>query len=530
MPIFSRDEVGHASSATAWGHANSDAADGAPRVIRGMSWAKRPTAKMYLRSLTEAPKDGLFKTVAYVTIAVLLYLGLVFVFGIHYFVPFDNGFALVLLWASSMVCGQLARLVGLPQLLGMLCSGIILKNAGDPVRGLEADVSAGIRAFGLMNILMRGGLEMDLGAVKRMGWAVIRLTVLPGVSEAFCGAALGVALFQMPFFLALSMGFILAAVSPAVVVGGMFDLQSRGYGVAQGIPSLVVAAASFDDVVAISGFSMCIGLAIGTGDIILEALHGPINIVAGGTLGGLGALLLSCTRLWDNRAKRCVALLLLGVIFTFSSKLAHFSGAGALASLVMAAASAQLWAKGFGGSLSIGLLEHAAHEAEEDLCAIWRFVAEPLLFSVIGAALDLSKVSGGSVEKAIVLILVGVVVRCVVALLSTFGCGLALKERVFIALAWMPKATVQAALASYPLDLARQMISKEEDPERFARFEEYGTSILTTAVFSILITAPAGLLVIQWLGPRWLQRVELENKVVPIDTAAISVDAEANLK
>merc|ERR1719282_2119097 len=138
------------------------------------------------------------------------------------------------------------------------------------------------------------------------------------------------------------MGFILAAVSPAVVVGGMFDLQRRGYGVDKGVPSLVVAAASFDDVVAISGFSMCIGLAIGHGDVVIEALHGPINIVAGVACGVAGGTGLSFTIFWNKRWKRSTVLLLLGLIFSFSSKLAHFAGAGALASLVMAAVAAQL--------------------------------------------------------------------------------------------------------------------------------------------------------------------------------------------
>merc|ERR1719515_105880 len=104
---------------------------------------------------------------------------------------------------------------------------------------------------------------MDLGAALRLGGGVVRLTVLPGVLEAITVGVLAALIFEMPFFLGLAFGFIIAAVSPAVVVGGMFDLQNRGYGVAKGIPSLVVAAASFDDVVAISGFSMFIGVAVG---------------------------------------------------------------------------------------------------------------------------------------------------------------------------------------------------------------------------------------------------------------------------
>merc|ERR1712008_626763 len=140
-----------------------------------------------------------------------------------------------------------------------------------------------------------------MGAVRRIGMAVVRLTVLPGVSEALCVAGLAVWAFKMEFFLALAFGFILAAVSPAVVVGGMFDLQSRGYGVSQGIPSLVIAASGFDDVVAISGFSIFIGLGTGHGDMLMAGLHGPINIIGGALFGLLGAGFLSLTWIWDTR-------------------------------------------------------------------------------------------------------------------------------------------------------------------------------------------------------------------------------------
>lgn len=441
-------------------------------------------------------------------LAIFAYIGLIFVWGGKGFLPYDSFFAIVVLWVGSMTGGQLAKLVGLPQLLGMLCSGIIVKNCGDLVRGLPDKWAAAIRAFGLMNILIRGGLEMDVGAVKRVGWAVVRLTVAPGVSEAFAVAALGMLILDCPFPLALATGFIIAAVSPAVVVGGMFNLQARGFGVKKGIPSLVVAAASFDDVVAISGFSMCIGLAIGSGNVLIEALHGPINIIAGIFFGFLGAAILSATTLWNVRWKRSLALLLLGVIFTFSSKVAHFSGAGALASLVMAAASAHLWSKGLFKEVSQGEDHHAAHDTEADMCFVWRLAAEPLLFSVIGSALDFRAIDVATIPKAIGIILGGVIVRTTAALFATYGAGLSWKERAFIALAWMPKATVQAALGSVPLDMARQNFDRADDPDKYDRYEKYGIAILTTAVFSILITAPVGLIVIQKLGPRWLDKLE----------------------
>jgi NhaP-type Na+/H+ or K+/H+ antiporter len=442
----------------------------------------------------------------YVLMVLAVYVTLVFVWELNYFIPFDGGFAIVCLWCGAFVGGQLLSIIGMPPLLGMLLAGMALKNCGDPVRGLPDSWAAAIRAFGLMNILMRGGLEMDVGAVRRIGMAVVRLTALPGITEALCVAGLAMATFQMKFFLALAFGFILAAVSPAVVVGGMFDLQSRGYGVGKGIPSLVVAAASFDDVVAISGFSMFIGLASGTGDVLWEALHGPINIVAGVLFGLLGAGVMSLTKIWNTPQKRSFMFLVIGTGLTFAAKKAHFAGAGALACLVMAALCNQFWSRGVGGRLSMGPDDHAAHEVERDLCTVWRVGAEPLLFCVIGSALDFRQIDPGTIPKAIGLVCGAVIVRCVIAFFSTCGAGLTVKERIFIALAWMPKATVQAALGPVPLDMLRNGFPRSDDPALYDKQEQQGVDILTTAVFSILITAPVGLLVIQWLGPAWLEQ------------------------
>jgi len=454
-------------------------------------------------------------------IVVLAYAALLFLFEVKYLLPYDSGFAVVVLWAGSMLGGHVAKLACLPQLLGMLCSGILMKNCGDLARGLPDSWGMGVRAFGLMNILMRGGLEMDLGAVKRLGFAVVRLTVLPGVTEALASAGLAVAIFDMPFFLALAMGFILAAVSPAVVVGGMFNLQQRGYGVDKGIPSLVVAAASFDDVVAISGFSMFIGLAVGEGDVLMSALHGPMEIGLGVLAGMLAACVLSATKLWDASWKRSAVLLVFGVGFTFSAKHAHMSGAGALASLVAAGAAGQFWAGGFGGPLSLGPHPEWRHEVEHHLCLLWRYGAEPLLFAVIGSALDFGQVQASTVPKALVVIFGGVLVRCTMAFFATIGAGITSRERLFVALAWMPKATVQAALGSVPLDMIRQSIRREDDPAKYDKYTQHGADILAVAVFSILATAPAGLIVIQQLGPRWLKKVTDIDKFVQLEEAGL---------
>lgn len=108
-------------------------------------------------------------------------------------------------------------------------------------------------------------MELDIGTLRRTGGAAVRLTVCPGIVEAVVVGALAVAIFKMPIALGLTLGFILAAVSPAVVVSGMFDLQKRGWGVRKGIPSIIVAASSFDDVVAITGASSSRPLSIHAG-------------------------------------------------------------------------------------------------------------------------------------------------------------------------------------------------------------------------------------------------------------------------
>lgn len=443
------------------------------------------------------------QTCAYGSLLGVVYLALMSVSGFTMFVPFDEYFALVLLWVGARVGARVSELVGIPRLLGMLLAGVALKNFGDPVRNMPDSWSSCIRSFGLMNILMRGGLEMDFVAVKRLGMAVVRLTVCPGVSEAFSVAVVSMGIFGMPFPLGLSLGFILGAVSPAVVVGGMFDLQQRHFGTRKGVPSLVVAAASFDDVVAISGFSLCIGFAIGSGDLASQLLHGPLEVILGVGSGFVGAYFCALTTFWDSPVKRAILVTGLGAAYMFVFKELHFAGAGALASLVMAARAGQLWHKGWGGPFSLGPDEHLAHEVEHNLALLWMNVSEPLLFSVIGTALDFSAMDTSLIPSGVAVILCGVCVRTLMAMAVTWGANLVAKERAFVALAWMPKATVQAALGAVPLELIRKNFA--DDPEKLAEYEKFGMSILTTAVFSILITAPAGLVVIQQLGPRWLE-------------------------
>jgi len=157
-------------------------------------------------------------------------------------------FVLLLIWFCSHVGAFFVEKAGLPPLLGMLIAGMILVNLKmidgmeNPIEALPSSWSEGIRASGLCVILMRSGLELDIPAVQASGMAAVRLTLLPGIVEAFTIAFTGIFVFKMSFALSLCMGFILAAVSPAVVVVGMFNLQKKGYGVIKGIPRCVQVA------------------------------------------------------------------------------------------------------------------------------------------------------------------------------------------------------------------------------------------------------------------------------------------------
>jgi NhaP-type Na+/H+ or K+/H+ antiporter len=248
----------------------------------------------------------------------------------------------------------------------------------------------------------------------------------------------------------------------------------------------------------------------------MEALHGPINVGLGLLLGVVGGTVVSQAKLWNASWARSVACALVGLSFAFGCNLFHYTGGGALASLVTTCVAARNWQQQARAKADAQVEEpdkepetafdedpaHWAHDVEHDLAIVWANLAQPLLFCVIGCALNFRELDAGVIPSSIVVVGFGVCMRCPVAFFAVMGAGLSKKERAFVGLAWIPKATVQAALGGIPLSLVRTTMH-HDDPQ-YKQYEEWGMSILTTAVFSILITAPIGLLVIQNLGHRWL--------------------------
>ena len=450
------------------------------------------------------------------------------------------GWAIFCVWLFASATGRALAWLGLPPLAGQLLGGALARNSR-AFRGaaLTHAYKATIRAAGLGTIMTRSGLELDVGAIRRAGRVAARLTVLPGVSEALAVALFARWVFELPFVLALALGFILAAVSPAVVVVGLFDLHSRGYGVAKGIPSIVVAAASMDDVVAMLGFSVCIGLAGGAGNIYQKALTGPAAVVAGALYGCAAGALLGATKLWDAGWKLTAATLVLGLLPMFVAERLHAHGGGAIGALLVGVVGSWAWRRrqpawlaagaereallheeaDLGAALgtpdgdaraaadrlrevgkklnAIGRSDaddaHKSHLVEANIGLLWTWLAQPLLFGAIGTELNFHRMAPAVAGRALLVVGVGLLVRIPAAYVAVhFDDRLKFREKAFVALAWLPKATVQAALASVPAEVV-------DDRRR-------GEAILTTAVLAILATAPLGSLFIQRFGPRWLER------------------------
>ena len=450
------------------------------------------------------------------------------------------GWAIFCVWLFASATGRALAWLGLPPLAGQLLGGALARNSR-AFRGaaLTHAYKATIRAAGLGTIMTRSGLELDVGAIRRAGRVAARLTVLPGVSEALAVGVVARWVFELPFVLALALGFILAAVSPAVVVVGMFDLHNRGYGVAKGIPSIVVAAASMDDVVAMLGFSVCIGLAGGAGNIYQKALTGPAAVVAGALYGCAAGALLGATKLWDADWKLTAATLVLGLLPMFVAERLHAHGGGAIGALLVGVVGSWAWRRrqpawlaagaereallheeaDLGAALgtpdgdarvaadrlrevgkklnAIGRSDaddaHKSHLVEANIGLLWTWLAQPLLFGVIGTELNFHRMAPAVAGRALLVVGVGLLVRIPAAYVAVhFDDRLKFREKAFVALAWLPKATVQAALASVPAEVV-------DDRRR-------GEAILTTAVLAILATAPLGSLFIQRFGPRWLER------------------------
>ncbi|XP_061620545.1 sodium/hydrogen exchanger 9B2 isoform X1 [Phyllopteryx taeniolatus] len=409
--------------------------------------------------------------------------------------PGGKVFGVVIIFIGAVLGGRLLGMVQfpglppIPPLLGMLLAGLVLRNVPYVTDAVYVDAawSAALRSMALSIILARAGLGLDPSALRRLKAVCLRVAVGPCVMEACVVAVVSHFLLALPWAWGFLLGFVLAAVSPAVVVPSMLLLQKEGYGSEKGIPTLLMAAGSFDDILAITGFSTCLGVAFSTGSTWMSILKGLLEVVGGvvgGVLVGAFLCLFPSVDQEDVVATRSFFLLAFSIFAVFFTQVVGASGAGGLCTLVLAFLAALGWGTDKAGVAAI-------------LGRCWD-VFQPLLFGLIGAEIIVTKLSLSTVGLGVAVIAIGLVVRLVATFGLVHGAGFVLKEKLFIAIAWLPKATVQAAIGSKALDTARDV-----GDDTLAKF---GLDVLTLAVLAILITAPTGALGIGLAGPRLLSR------------------------
>jgi len=439
-------------------------------------------------------------------------------------------FALQLLVVVGWTAGWLVERVRLPPLLGMLLVGIALKNVPglEFARGLDPSIATACRQLALAVILLRAGLGLDPAALRSLSAAVFRLAFLPCLAETAVVAVVARLLLGLPWLWGALLGFTLAAVSPAVVVPCLLSLQQAGWGVDKGIPTLVIAAASLDDVLAISCFTVLLGIAFNPGESVAgAALQGPLEAVVG-VLTGLcwGGLTVFLPAQPDPSPALRLLLLVGGALLAlFGLGRAGLPGSGPLAVLVLAFTAGLGWrAQGWPDSNPVTVT----------LAAAW-LVLQPLLFGLIGSEIRLEALQAGTVGWGGLCLAAGLVVRLLVSQAAVLGSGLSVSERLFVALAWLPKATVQAAIGPLALDQAKRLLAdrypgqacpavlhsptapanstEQQGLEAVCDMVSHGNTVLTIAVLVILVTAPLGAVAIMTGGPRMLLRQTVKRQV-----------------
>lgn len=380
--------------------------------------------------------------------------------------------SLALIFLAGLAMAALCSLLRLPRIIGMLFTGILL---GPYVLGLLDPsilaISADLRQMALIIILIKAGLSLDLGDLRRVGRPAVLMSFLPASFEILAYILFAPMLLGITRLEAAVMGAVLGAVSPAVVVPRMVRLMEEGRGTREGVPQLILAGASCDDVFVIVLFSAFTGMAQGGSVNLAEFVGIPVSICTGILLGlAVGWLLCRFFDLAWNRGLpvrgSMKVLIVLGISFLLVAAEDWLEGilplSGLLAVMAMACAL-RLWG-----------VSSVTDRLSEKFGKLW-IAAEVLLFVLVGAAVDIRyTLQAGA--AAVVMILLALCVRAVGVLLALAGTRLDWKERLFCVITYLPKATVQAAIGSVPLAMGLPC----------------GALVLSVAVLAILITAPLG--------------------------------------
>lgn len=372
--------------------------------------------------------------------------------------------------AMAAICQRIRLL----RIIGMLLTGIVLgPYVLDILDPSILSISSELRQMALIIILVKAGLSLNLADLKKVGRPAVMLSCVPASFEL-----LGYVLFA-PMILGVNrieaavMGAVLAAVSPAVVVPRMVKLMESGYGTKKSIPQMILAGASCDDIFVIVLFSTFSGMAQGGSARVMDFVNIPISIVSGILLGAVAGWLLSLFFETAYAKEHYVrnsmkVIIVLGVSFLLMSVETwvkpYISVSGLLAVVSMACV------------LKLRSIKTVSARLSEKFGKLW-LAAEVLLFVLVGAAVDIRYTMGAGLA-AVFMIFTALIFRTIGVLICLAGTVMYWKERLFCVIAYLPKATVQAAIGSVPMAMGLPC----------------GQIVLSVAVMAILITAPLGAL------------------------------------
>lgn len=380
--------------------------------------------------------------------------------------------SLGLILLVGLALGAICKKIKLPSIVGMLVTGILLGPfVLDLLDPTFLNISADLRKMALIIILIKAGLSLDLADLKKVGRPAILLSFLPATFEIIAYVIFAPKIFDISIIDAALMGSVLSAVSPAVVVPRMVYMIENKIGTKKGIPQMIMAGASCDDIFVIVLFTSFLSMAQGGGLSPIQFLNVPISIILGIILGAMIGYILyyffenafKNNRMIRNSTKLIIILAISFMIMALEEKVTNVVALSGLLAIVSMASV-----------LRVKMTDQVSARLSEKFGKLW-IGAEVLLFVLVGAAVDI-RYTFSAGFAAILMIFIALAIRSIGVLISLVKTPLNKKEKLFTVVAYLPKATVQAAIGSVPL----------------AAGLSSGNIILSVAVMAILITAPMG--------------------------------------
>lgn len=380
--------------------------------------------------------------------------------------------SLALIFLAGLAMAAICQRLKLPRIIGMLITGIVLgPNLLDFLDPSIISISADLRQIALIIILLKAGFSLNLSDLKKVGRSAIMMSFVPASFEILAFFLFAPHILRITRIEAAIMGAVLGAVSPAVVVPRMVQLMDMKYGTNKSIPQLIITGASCDDIFVIVLFTTFIGMAQGNSANIFDFINIPISIILGILLGAVFGWLLSLFFETAYAHRHCVrnstkVIIVLGISFLFmaiENRLQVYVSVSGLLAVVSMACILNMKSTAF-----------VSKRLSEKFGKLW-IAAEVILFVLVGAAVDIQYTMEAGFA-AFGMILLALAFRAVGVSICLLCTSLSLKERLFCIIAYLPKATVQAAIGSVPLSLNLPC----------------GKIVLSVAVLAIIITAPLG--------------------------------------